>query len=108
MLLRIGTKGQSLELVGHGYSVLMGQIRLFTCLLVCVTQVDRAIVLCSEMHNIKEAIYENKKKLEGIGEDYQFQVGAWHPSLPFLFLCLFSFCFPSLLLFYPFSEITFF
>lgn len=27
------------------------------------------------MHNIKEAIYENKKKLEGIGEDYQIQVG---------------------------------
>lgn len=27
------------------------------------------------MHNIKEAIYENKSKLEGIGEDYQIQVG---------------------------------
>lgn len=26
------------------------------------------------MHNIKEAIYENKSKLEGIGEDYQIQV----------------------------------
>lgn len=36
-------------------------------------EVDRAIALCSEMHNIKEAIYENKKKLEGIGEDYQIQ-----------------------------------
>ncbi|XP_030631555.1 paladin [Chanos chanos] len=36
-------------------------------------EVDRAIELCSEMHNIKEAINENKKKLEGIGEDYQFQ-----------------------------------
>uniref|UniRef100_A0A667XZM7 Paladin n=1 Tax=Myripristis murdjan TaxID=586833 RepID=A0A667XZM7_9TELE len=33
----------------------------------------RAIALCSEMHNIKEAIYENKSKLEGIGEDYQIQ-----------------------------------
>ncbi|XP_069373234.1 paladin isoform X1 [Paralichthys olivaceus] len=36
-------------------------------------EVDQAIVLCSEMHNIKEAIYENKSKLEGIGEDYQIQ-----------------------------------
>uniref|UniRef100_A0A8C9TS88 Paladin n=1 Tax=Scleropages formosus TaxID=113540 RepID=A0A8C9TS88_SCLFO len=35
--------------------------------------VDTAIALCSEMHNIKEAIYENKKKLEAIGEDYQIQ-----------------------------------
>lgn len=26
------------------------------------------------MHNMKEAIYENKTKLEGIGEDYQIQV----------------------------------
>ncbi|KAF3853704.1 hypothetical protein F7725_014392 [Dissostichus mawsoni] len=36
-------------------------------------EVDQAINLCSEMHNIKEAIYENKSKLEGIGEDYQIQ-----------------------------------
>uniref|UniRef100_A0A3Q3MU27 Phosphatase domain containing paladin 1a n=1 Tax=Mastacembelus armatus TaxID=205130 RepID=A0A3Q3MU27_9TELE len=36
-------------------------------------EVDQAITLCSEMHNIKEAIYENKNKLEGIGEDYQIQ-----------------------------------
>ncbi|XP_054455271.1 paladin [Anoplopoma fimbria] len=36
-------------------------------------EVDLAITLCSEMHNIKEAIYENKSKLEGIGEDYQIQ-----------------------------------
>ncbi|XP_056881716.1 paladin isoform X1 [Takifugu flavidus] len=36
-------------------------------------EVDQAILLCSEMHNIKEAIYENKSKLEGIGEDYQIQ-----------------------------------
>lgn len=28
------------------------------------------------MHNIKEAIYENKSKLEGIGEDYQIQVST--------------------------------
>lgn len=44
-------------------------------------QVDQAIAMCSEMHNIKEAIYENKSKLEGIGEDYQIQVG----DNPFLF-----------------------
>uniref|UniRef100_A0A8C4I134 Paladin n=1 Tax=Dicentrarchus labrax TaxID=13489 RepID=A0A8C4I134_DICLA len=37
------------------------------------TLVDQAIALCSEMHNIKEAIYENRSKLEGIGEDYQIQ-----------------------------------
>ncbi|XP_027885482.1 paladin isoform X5 [Xiphophorus couchianus] len=36
-------------------------------------EVDHAITLCSEMHNIKEAIYENASKLEGIGEDYQTQ-----------------------------------
>ncbi|XP_008312790.1 paladin isoform X2 [Cynoglossus semilaevis] len=36
-------------------------------------EVDQAIILCSEMHNIKEAMYENKNKLEGIGEDYQIQ-----------------------------------
>lgn len=41
---------------------------------VCAEQVDQAISLCSEMHDIKEAIYENKNKLEGIGEDYQIQV----------------------------------
>lgn len=39
-----------------------------------VEQVDQAISQCSEMHDIKEAIYENKSKLEGIGEDYQIQV----------------------------------
>nr|XP_015201945.1 PREDICTED: paladin isoform X2 [Lepisosteus oculatus] len=38
-----------------------------------IEEVDSAIALCSEMHDIKEAIYENKKKLEGIGEDYQIQ-----------------------------------
>ncbi|XP_065128337.1 paladin [Paramisgurnus dabryanus] len=36
-------------------------------------EVDRAIDWCSEMHDIREAIYENKRKLEGIGEDYQIQ-----------------------------------
>uniref|UniRef100_A0AAR2KNZ8 Paladin n=1 Tax=Pygocentrus nattereri TaxID=42514 RepID=A0AAR2KNZ8_PYGNA len=36
-------------------------------------QVDRAIEMCSEMHNIKDAIYENKRKLDGIAEDYQIQ-----------------------------------
>ncbi|KAJ8406780.1 hypothetical protein AAFF_G00296960 [Aldrovandia affinis] len=36
-------------------------------------EVDSAIDLCAEMHDIKEAVYENKKKLEGIGEDYQIQ-----------------------------------
>ncbi|XP_014859021.1 PREDICTED: paladin isoform X2 [Poecilia mexicana] len=36
-------------------------------------EVNHAIALCSEMHNIKEAIYENASKLEGIGEDYQTQ-----------------------------------
>ncbi|XP_053731152.1 paladin isoform X2 [Synchiropus splendidus] len=36
-------------------------------------EVDQAISLCAEMHNIKEAIYENKSKLEGIAEDYQIQ-----------------------------------
>ncbi|XP_043912831.1 paladin [Protopterus annectens] len=38
-----------------------------------VVEVDYAISLCSEMHDIKEEIYEYKKKLEGIGEDYQIQ-----------------------------------
>lgn len=38
-------------------------------------KVDSAIAACSEMHDMKEAIYEYKKKLEGIGEDYQIQVG---------------------------------
>ncbi|MGH0155374.1 UNVERIFIED_CONTAM: hypothetical protein FKN15_032825 [Acipenser sinensis] len=38
-----------------------------------IEEVDSAIALCSEMHDIKEAIYENKKKLEGIGEDYRVQ-----------------------------------
>ncbi|XP_051958207.1 paladin-like [Xyrauchen texanus] len=36
-------------------------------------EVDRAVDLCSEMHDIREAIYENKHKLEAIGEDYQIQ-----------------------------------
>lgn len=35
------------------------------------------------MHNIKEAIHENKSKLEGIGEDYQIQVlGASTGGMP--------------------------
>ncbi|XP_068115050.1 paladin [Hyperolius riggenbachi] len=38
-----------------------------------VAEVDHAIALCSEMHDIKSAIHECKKKLEGIGEDYQIQ-----------------------------------
>ncbi|KAF1614403.1 Paladin, partial [Eudyptes chrysolophus] len=38
-----------------------------------VEEVDSAIASCSEMHDMKEAIYEYKKKLEGIGEDYQIQ-----------------------------------
>ncbi|NXU15941.1 PALD protein, partial [Pardalotus punctatus] len=38
-----------------------------------VEEVDGAIASCSEMHDMKEAIYEYKKKLEGIGEDYQIQ-----------------------------------
>ncbi|XP_053547914.1 paladin isoform X2 [Bombina bombina] len=38
-----------------------------------VAEVDKAIELCSEMHDMKAAIYECKKKLEGIGEDYQIQ-----------------------------------
>uniref|UniRef100_A0A8K9XYA1 Phosphatase domain containing paladin 1a n=1 Tax=Oncorhynchus mykiss TaxID=8022 RepID=A0A8K9XYA1_ONCMY len=37
-------------------------------------EVDQAIALCSEMHNMKEAMYENKKKLEAIGDDYHIQV----------------------------------
>ncbi|RXM34273.1 Paladin [Acipenser ruthenus] len=41
-----------------------------------ILRVDSAIALCSEMHDIKEAIYENKKKLEGIGEDYRVQVDS--------------------------------
>ncbi|ROL49615.1 Paladin [Anabarilius grahami] len=36
-------------------------------------EVDDAIAMCSEMHNIKDAVYENKLKLEGIGKDFQFQ-----------------------------------
>uniref|UniRef100_A0A8K9X8N7 Paladin n=1 Tax=Oncorhynchus mykiss TaxID=8022 RepID=A0A8K9X8N7_ONCMY len=36
-------------------------------------EVDQAIALCSEMHNMKEAMYENKKKLEAIGDDYHIQ-----------------------------------
>ncbi|NXQ98421.1 PALD protein, partial [Sagittarius serpentarius] len=38
-----------------------------------VEEVDGAIASCSEMHDMKDAIYEYKKKLEGIGEDYQIQ-----------------------------------
>lgn len=30
--------------------------------------------MCSEMHNIKDAIYENKRKMEAMCEDYQIQV----------------------------------
>ncbi|XP_062859559.1 paladin [Trichomycterus rosablanca] len=41
-----------------------------------VKEVDEAIELCSEMHNVTDAIYENKKKLEALGEDYQPQVNS--------------------------------
>lgn len=37
-------------------------------------KVDSAIASCSEMHDMKEAVHEAKKKLEGIGEDRQTQV----------------------------------
>uniref|UniRef100_A0A8C1JNP5 Phosphatase domain containing paladin 1a n=1 Tax=Cyprinus carpio TaxID=7962 RepID=A0A8C1JNP5_CYPCA len=47
-------------------------------------EVDRAIDLCSEMHDIREAIYENKQKLEGIGEDYQIQVSISQGEYYFL------------------------
>lgn len=30
--------------------------------------------MCSEMHDIKDAVYENKLKLDGIVEDYLIQV----------------------------------
>uniref|UniRef100_A0A8C6TRU9 Phosphatase domain containing paladin 1a n=1 Tax=Neogobius melanostomus TaxID=47308 RepID=A0A8C6TRU9_9GOBI len=53
-------------------SAALGFIRYNKPVLV-LSQVDHAISLCSEMHNMKEAIYENKSKLEGIGEDYQIQ-----------------------------------
>uniref|UniRef100_A0A8B9R5L2 Paladin n=1 Tax=Astyanax mexicanus TaxID=7994 RepID=A0A8B9R5L2_ASTMX len=61
-----------------------------------VQEVDRAIELCSEMHDIKEAIFENKKKLEAIGEDYQSQVVNFYPvgvvgmmnSLLLYFVCV--------------------
>ncbi|XP_053477266.1 phosphatase domain containing paladin 1b isoform X1 [Ictalurus furcatus] len=36
-------------------------------------EVNNAIEMCSEMHNIKDAIYENKRKMEAICEDYQIQ-----------------------------------
>ncbi|XP_073441889.1 paladin isoform X3 [Dendrobates tinctorius] len=38
-----------------------------------VDEVDHTVTLCSEMHDIKSAIYDCKKKLEGIGEVYQIQ-----------------------------------
>uniref|UniRef100_A0A8C6TJT0 Phosphatase domain containing paladin 1a n=1 Tax=Neogobius melanostomus TaxID=47308 RepID=A0A8C6TJT0_9GOBI len=57
-------------------------------------EVDHAISLCSEMHNMKEAIYENKSKLEGIGEDYQIQVrilGSRHRGLErYFYLIVFN------------------
>ncbi|XP_067876834.1 paladin-like isoform X2 [Heterodontus francisci] len=38
-----------------------------------VEEVDTAIALCSEMHDVKETIYEYKQKLEAIGENYEVQ-----------------------------------
>ncbi|XP_078284549.1 paladin [Rhinoraja longicauda] len=38
-----------------------------------VEEVDSAIAHCSEMHDMKEAIYEYKQKLEAIGETCQVQ-----------------------------------
>ncbi|XP_072347889.1 paladin-like isoform X2 [Scyliorhinus torazame] len=38
-----------------------------------VEEVDTAITLCSEMQDIREAIYEYKEKLESIGENDQVQ-----------------------------------
>ncbi|XP_078386819.1 paladin-like isoform X2 [Cetorhinus maximus] len=38
-----------------------------------VEEVDTVIALCSEMHDIKEAIFEYKQKMEGIGENDQVQ-----------------------------------
>ncbi|XP_078064160.1 paladin-like, partial [Mustelus asterias] len=38
-----------------------------------VEEVDTAIALCSEMQDVKEAIYEYKQKLESIGENEQVQ-----------------------------------
>lgn len=30
--------------------------------------------MCSELHNVKDAIYENKRKMEAVCEDFQIQV----------------------------------
>uniref|UniRef100_A0A8C1D6I7 Phosphatase domain containing paladin 1b n=1 Tax=Cyprinus carpio carpio TaxID=630221 RepID=A0A8C1D6I7_CYPCA len=51
------------------YSFYINQVFFY----VYIPQVDDAIAMCSEMHNIKDAVFENKLKLEGIGEDYQIQ-----------------------------------
>ncbi|KAK1881035.1 Paladin [Dissostichus eleginoides] len=53
-------------------------------------EVDQAINLCSEMHNIKEAIYENKSKLEGIGEDYQIQGSKPCRAWSYFYLIVFN------------------
>ncbi|XP_058236639.1 phosphatase domain containing paladin 1b isoform X1 [Hemibagrus wyckioides] len=36
-------------------------------------EVNRAIEMCSELHNVKDAIYENKRKMEAVCEDFQIQ-----------------------------------
>lgn len=45
--------------------------------------------MCSEMHNIKDAIYENKRKMEAICEDYQIQVSIFFTLTVFsIFVCM--------------------
>lgn len=50
--------------------------------------------MCSEMHNIKDAVYENKLKLEGIAEDYQIQVSLdWNVLMSHVVKLLWNGCF---------------
>uniref|UniRef100_A0A3B4BP20 Paladin n=1 Tax=Pygocentrus nattereri TaxID=42514 RepID=A0A3B4BP20_PYGNA len=55
-----------------------------------LTGVDRAIELCSEMHDIKGAIYENKKKLEGSSTKLYFLQRALQSLERYIYLILFN------------------
>ncbi|TSK22756.1 Paladin [Bagarius yarrelli] len=51
-------------------------------------EVNKAIEMCSEMHNIKDAIYENKRKMEAINEDFQIQYSKMFAQSFSQWLCL--------------------
>ncbi|XP_072484794.1 paladin isoform X2 [Notamacropus eugenii] len=45
-----------------------------------VEEVDYTLAACSELHNLKESVFENQKKLDGLGQDHVQGNGGQEPQ----------------------------